>query len=253
MNDPIFYINIDCTSLKMYQKRSQKRRKKFYRMDSDSRIFPIRSLLASKDSTTPSDVSKTSLESTSPPIKVSENDLFVWSNGQFVHCDQEPIHIPGCIQSFGALIAITTDTWQVVLASENTFQIIQIDVFELLKADSFKEFITYEQALQLQRHFEGLNDYPDEAGPVVLSFEFKNSQKAFYCACHKSIKNPGMYILEFELEQDDLFPLNVTNDESPTSFPVEVLNLVSKSLKKSVKFIYLCNRDNLISLRILTT
>jgi chemotaxis family two-component system sensor kinase Cph1 len=47
-------------------------------------------------------------------------------------CDREPIHIPGAIQSFGALLALHPQTQKISYASANTEEIFGIAPEKLL-------------------------------------------------------------------------------------------------------------------------
>ena len=118
-------------------------------------------------------------------------------------------HIPGSIQPFGALIAIHEESWQVRQASQNCFEILGVSPTELFQESSFKNYLNLEQIEELDRHFQELSLFPDEAGPDVVLLEFKKDQEiiSLQCACHKSQKNPGLIILEFEVNESKTYPL----------------------------------------------
>lgn len=49
-------------------------------------------------------------------------------------CDKEPIHIPGSVQSFGALIAFD-DHGRITRASKNIDKVVGIPAFDLIGKD----------------------------------------------------------------------------------------------------------------------
>ncbi|MFM7368540.1 MAG: cyanobacterial phytochrome A, partial [Sphaerospermopsis kisseleviana] len=48
------------------------------------------------------------------------------------NCDREPIHIPGCIQSHGVLLALKEPELTIVQISDNTFKMLGMHPHELL-------------------------------------------------------------------------------------------------------------------------
>ena len=71
------------------------------------------------------------------------------------NCDQEPIHIPGRIQSFGHLVAIEIATQKVAFCSENVNDIFECDALDLLgnPLNVFgKETACYSNYLRIEEH-----------------------------------------------------------------------------------------------------
>lgn len=179
----------------------------------EDRVFPIRSVL-SAPSQSLSDLVKPLQETT-----IDSESFLVWSNGRFVRCDEEPIHIPGSIQSYGALIAVEEDSWVVRQVSENTGSLLGLEPSLLLHSDSFRDFMSAAQAEELTGHLESLSFFPEEAGPEVVPFELlRPDLEPLLCVCalHRFDKNPGLLIMEFEMGKDDRFPLSMKSTDDLT-------------------------------------
>jgi light-regulated signal transduction histidine kinase (bacteriophytochrome) len=198
----------------------------------EDRVFPIRSILTPAQSG----------EQLSP-ASTGDKEPIVWANGKFVRCDQEPIHIPGSIQSYGALIAIRYDTWQVRQVSENTLDILGIDAQAFLSSESLRDFLDDSQIERLQGQLEALSEFPAEAGPEVfpLYFSLKDTQgtspctplkNTLICAAHRFEKNPGLVILEVEDQDDNQFPLAIEEEASSVASGTPVVVSTSKNEKK---------------------
>ena len=188
---------------------------------SSDRIFPIRSVLQSGVSRSTSSVGQ---DEVSSPI--TEDDLLVWSNGRFVNCDEEPIHIPGSIQSYGALIAVREDTWQVRQVSENSADVIGIDPQKLLKIDSLKEVLSEESISYLEERIESISYFPEDSGPDIFRIFFLNDpdQTPLYCALHRNEENGEILIMEFAREGGFDHPGYQHSDDD--------LNLDAKSMRR---------------------
>jgi light-regulated signal transduction histidine kinase (bacteriophytochrome) len=164
---------------------------------SSDRIFPIRSVLES-GSYIPA--------SNEEDNNNAQEELLVWSNGRFVNCDEEPIHIPGSIQSYGALIAIEEISWIVRQVSENSKNVIGVSPNELLKSKSLKEFLTGESIDILADHINSASHFPEDSGPDIFRMFMLNDHNSaiLYCALHRNEENENLLILEFVREDKTL-------------------------------------------------
>lgn len=161
---------------------------------SRDRIFPIRSVLESGSyvpAVAPED-----------ETSVVQDELLVWSNGRFVNCDEEPIHIPGSIQSYGALIAIDEASWAVRQVSENSADVIGIPASELLRGQSLKTHLTDQGIEILENHVASVSHFPEDSGPDVFRIYFRGDidPTPLYCALHRNEENGNLLILEFSRE-----------------------------------------------------
>ncbi|KAI9733885.1 MAG: Light-sensor Protein kinase [Cirrosporium novae-zelandiae] len=141
-------------------------------------------------------------------------------------CEDEPICIPGAIQSFGFLIAFDEDVDRklvIRIVSENSKQLIGYSPAQLFALDSFCDILSEEQVDNLLDHIDFVreDDTIDtaESGPEIFTLSIrtphKRSQK-LWCALHANDKNPDLIICEFELEDDKdnpLVPMGVTTPE----------------------------------------
>ncbi|KAL6714425.1 hypothetical protein ACLMJK_007848 [Lecanora helva] len=139
-------------------------------------------------------------------------------------CEDEPIHIPGAVQSFGLLIAFQeTDEGRLVVrvVSENSKKIIGYTPKQLFALDSFCDILSEEQTDNLLDHMDFIKDDdmdPATNGPEVFPLSirspFRKSQKT-WCAMHINESNRELIICEFELEDDPINPLVPVGEGTP--------------------------------------
>lgn len=141
-------------------------------------------------------------------------------------CEDEPIHIPGAVQGFGLLIALQEDpngsgSLPVRIVSENSKRIIGRTPRELFALETFTDILSEEQADNLLDHIDFIKDEDADVttnGPEVftMSIQVPNARsRKLWCAIHMNESNPGLVICEFELEDDQLYPLVAPNDLTP--------------------------------------
>lgn len=141
-------------------------------------------------------------------------------------CEDEPIHIPGAVQGFGLLIALADDpagigNLPVRIVSENSKRIIGRSPRELFALESFTDILSEEQADNLLDHIDFIKDEDADVttnGPEVFTMSIKipNARsRKLWCAVHINDANPGFVICEFELEDDQLYPLVPAADLTP--------------------------------------
>ena len=139
-------------------------------------------------------------------------------------CEDEPIHIPGAIQSFGLLIALSEEEegkLRVRVVSENSERIIGFTPKQLFALDNFCDILSDEQTDNLLDHIDFIRD--DEAdpatnGPEVFTIAIrapKRRTQKLWCAMHINVNNPDLVICEFELEDDTLNPLVPVGEVTP--------------------------------------
>ncbi|KAF2713870.1 hypothetical protein K504DRAFT_371766 [Pleomassaria siparia CBS 279.74] len=142
------------------------------------------------------------------------------------HCEDEPIRIPGAVQGFGLLIALQEDpggsgSLPVRIVSENSKRIIGRTPRELFALETFTDILSEEQADNLLDHIDFIKDEDADVttnGPEVFTMSVKipNARsRKLWCAIHMNESNPGLVICEFELEDDQLYPLVAPNDLTP--------------------------------------
>jgi light-regulated signal transduction histidine kinase (bacteriophytochrome) len=141
-------------------------------------------------------------------------------------CEDEPIHIPGAVQGFGLLIALQEDpggsgSLPVRIVSENSKRIIGRTPRELFALETFTDILSEEQADNLLDHIDFIKDEDADIttnGPEVFTMSIKVSNarsRKLWCAIHMNDANPGLVICEFELEDDQMYPLVALNDITP--------------------------------------
>jgi len=120
------------------------------------------------------------------------------------NCESEPIHIPGSIQPHGFLLGLYADGLKAVYCSENSVDFIGIS-HEAVLGKTFGELFSASEAGKLDNY---LNDRSaDLSKPYEMYFEGQ-----YY---HVSIHISGeIYILEFELLQDNFLSLTEVYDQT---------------------------------------
>ncbi len=146
-------------------------------------------------------------------------------------CEDEPIHIPGAIQSFGLLVALREEEEKFVVrvVSENAAKIIGYAPQQLFKLDSFLDIFSDDQADNLLDHLdfirdEGAGDAVTN-GPDVFMLSIRpphGRTRKLWCAMHISESDPGMIICEFEVEDDQVNPIRPPDEATP-EFPEDTL------------------------------
>ena len=140
-------------------------------------------------------------------------------------CEDEPIHIPGAIQSFGALIALREEAGKFVVrvVSENSVKVIGYTPEQLFRLSNFLDIFTEEQADNILDHLDFIRDEPATNpavnGPEVFVLSLRvpgrRTQKFWY-GMH--INESNLIICEFEPEDDvqnPLVPVGEGNYEHP--------------------------------------
>ncbi|KAG9653526.1 hypothetical protein KCU60_g14236, partial [Aureobasidium melanogenum] len=139
-------------------------------------------------------------------------------------CEDEPIHIPGAVQSFGLLIAFEEETEGkliVRVVSENSKRLIGYTPKQLFALDSFTDILSEDQTDNLLDHVDFIRDEEADVGsngPEVFTMSIRTPQRKLqklWCAMHITDKNPGLVICEFELEDDPVYPLVPHNEGTP--------------------------------------
>ncbi|KAI9650257.1 hypothetical protein NHQ30_000270 [Ciborinia camelliae] len=133
----------------------------------------------------------------------------------FYKCEDEPIHIPGAIQQYGALIALRyNDNGNLVprIASENTFKILKYTPEQLLTLNSFldvlgvdvrEDFIArVDHALRTasKKQFSDTN-----LDIFSMSVVAHTGLVNLWCAIHISKATDDLIICEFEEFSDNIF------------------------------------------------
>ena len=146
-------------------------------------------------------------------------------NGETLQrCEDEPIHMPGAIQSFGLLVALQLhddDKLVVRVVSENSKRLIGYTPRELLALNSFCDILMEEQADNLLDHIDYVRDDSSAVamnGPEIFTLSLNTPQGKplrYWCAVHASDLNPNVVICELELEDDHEFPLKPREDLTP--------------------------------------
>lgn len=139
------------------------------------------------------------------------NALFVRTDHghhTFHRCEDEPIHIPGAIQRFGALVALAPledGIWSVRIASENCKDILGYTPEQLFKIPSFADILYDESSRDFcdsaEAVWKGRLSQREETQLEISSVDLKPRQGKFnslWCAMHVAEGDSNILICEFE-------------------------------------------------------
>ena len=116
-----------------------------------------------------------------------------FGNADLTNCDREPIHIPGSIQPHGVLLVLQEPDLTIVQASDNTEQLLEVPVQELLLSP-LSTFLT-DDCL----HFFSKNNLKVEElavqNPLSITTQAKNEKQSWDGILHRS---QGLLLLELE-------------------------------------------------------
>ncbi|OJJ42199.1 hypothetical protein ASPZODRAFT_77471 [Penicilliopsis zonata CBS 506.65] len=151
---------------------------------------------------------------------------------QFQYCEDEPIHIPGAIQSFGAMLALREQSaGQLVVrvVSENCHRLMGHSPQQLFLLHSFCDILAHDQAETLLDHIRVAQDRTVDLrvdGPEVFALTIATAEggepRRFWCAVHLVPAHSDLLLCELELEDDEISPLCAQAMASP---PVPVSTL----------------------------
>ncbi|KAK0641059.1 hypothetical protein B0T16DRAFT_335409 [Cercophora newfieldiana] len=146
-------------------------------------------------------------------------------DGTLQRCEDEPIHMPGAVQSFGLMLAIHEEPdgrFQVRYVSENSKRFLGRSPQQLFQLVDFLDILTDEQAENLLDHIDFIRDEdadPNVNGPEVFSLSVKPPGKQrsvkLWCAMHVHPAHRDMIICEFEMDDDLDYPLRPPDEEIP--------------------------------------
>ncbi|KAJ6115422.1 hypothetical protein N7486_001200 [Penicillium sp. IBT 16267x] len=152
----------------------------------------------------------------------------------FQYCEDEPIRIPGAIQSFGVMIAMREEAPNklvVRVVSENSERLMGYTPNQLFEIDNFCDILSEEQADTFLDHVDFVRDDaydPSVHGPEVFILAIRTpsgDRRRFWCAAHVSPSQKDLIILELELEDDEINPLNVDGKVTPPT-PADTMGTV---------------------------
>ncbi|CAG7950169.1 unnamed protein product [Penicillium salamii] len=148
------------------------------------------------------------------------------SNKTLKRCEDEPIRTPGAVQSYGVLVALREELPNKLVVravSENSEQIMGLSPQRLFGMESFTDVMKEDQQAIFLEHLDNVRDDSYDItidGPEVFLVAIQGAAgnvTRFWCATHVSQENKDIIICEFELEDDQLNPLNIENGNLPAT------------------------------------
>ncbi|CAG7920650.1 unnamed protein product [Penicillium olsonii] len=141
-------------------------------------------------------------------------------------CEDEPIRTPGAIQGYGVLIALREESPNQLVVravSENTEKIMGLSPQSLFAIESFTDVLKEDQQAIFLEHLDNVRDDSYDLtidGPEVFLVAIQGATgnlTRYWCATHVSQENKDIIICEFELEDDQLNPLNIESENLPAT------------------------------------
>ncbi|RGP61832.1 hypothetical protein FLONG3_10419 [Fusarium longipes] len=145
-------------------------------------------------------------------------------DGVLQRCEDEPIHTPGAVQTFGVLVALREENdgcFVVRYVSENSDRMLGYTPNQLFQLKNFLDILTEEQQDNLLDHIDFIRDEdadPAVNGPEVFSLSIrppKRKSTKLWCAIHINPAHPDLIICEFELDDDVEYPLRPVDEVTP--------------------------------------
>ncbi|KAK3395205.1 phytochrome-like protein [Podospora didyma] len=150
----------------------------------------------------------------------------------FTRCEDELIHIPGAIQSFGMLVALKKtydDDYFPRIVSENSQDICSYSPAELFGLGSFYRAIPKYQCQEFHNQMQGIRTTYDISGksqePKVFALSFYDAVGHIilcWCAAHYLGGDVDLYVCEFELQDYSRHPMATPADSGP-KYPIDTL------------------------------
>ncbi|GAA5993889.1 hypothetical protein JCM5350_001586 [Sporobolomyces pararoseus] len=161
--------------------------------------------------------------------------------GQLMTCEDEPIHAPGAIQAFGVLIAFEqeeNDRLVVRQVSENSGFILGLPPKALFQVDCLTNLLPEDEVDALLDALDAVDERDndpsnEETGPYTFTLSGfglpgtgtrdAQSPERLEWTCHAAVHRPArqtrpkLVVLELELVDDQLNPLNTVPDEPMTA------------------------------------
>ncbi|OAA70549.1 ATPase-like, ATP-binding domain protein [Cordyceps fumosorosea ARSEF 2679] len=151
--------------------------------------------------------------------------IITGKDGVLQQCEDEPIHTPGAVQSFGCLLAMHEETdgnFLVRYVSENSKRFLGYSPRSLFRLTNFLDIMTDDQQDNLLDHVDFIKDEdadPTMNGPEILSISIRHPKIGravkLWCAIHINAAHPDLIICEFELDDDVENPLRPRNELTP--------------------------------------
>jgi light-regulated signal transduction histidine kinase (bacteriophytochrome) len=143
---------------------------------------------------------------------VEDGDIHgtILGNKQFQRCEDEPIHIPGAIQSFGFLIALefgVMDQRRACIASENCAEMCSYSPLDLFRMDNAMDMFSdfhrnvFDKKIRYLQYQYHMNPGSHIAEPIVFQTSIRSQSGEEYpliCALHIVDRSPPLLVCEFE-------------------------------------------------------
>ena len=161
----------------------------------------------------------------------------------FSRCEDEPIHIPGAIQAYGALVALRyseNGDLLVRICSENTVQVLRRTPEDLFALSSFCDILPFEQKESFMARIDqilgkGHTSISTDLEVFTLSLLLPDGRGLpVWCAIHLSVGTKDLLVCEFEARDDDFFP-SAPGTESFPQIPIRTVDnpLVERERRQS--------------------
>ncbi|KAK4046239.1 hypothetical protein OIV83_006218 [Microbotryomycetes sp. JL201] len=149
------------------------------------------------------------------------------TKGDLINCQDEPIHTPGAIQSYGVMIVFedTIDGRLIVhQVSENSGPVIGIDCEELLTSNSLSGVFAENTLLDIADAIDEFDHLRRRSGEESLQlpveFDLITPRGQAHASLHRPAHEARRCVLELELVEDERQPATPPPDGSPELDPL---------------------------------
>jgi hypothetical protein len=155
---------------------------------------------------------------------------------RFHACEDEPIHIPGAIQQFGALVALRyngSGDLEVRVASENSLTLLGQTPQQLFELKLFLDIFDLESrkelagriSLAIEQTAVATDDHLATRLEIVqvATDASRGFQKQLWCAMHISFGTKDLIICEFEEYSPHLYLGDIYHKSTLPRFPISIL------------------------------
>lgn len=182
--------------------------------------------------------------SLNPPNYDAQSGPSITEGQKTFRCEDEPIHVPGAIQRFGALVAVREDTdshFIVRIVSENSGSIVGLEPEALFNLKCFTDVLSdsdkIEFTVRAKALYTGARTSPDVY--IVSLTSSKGTPTPLFCAMHRN-DTANLVVCEFESLNDAFYrshppdeglpdePVQLIDDEEPVSAAI-LLSTTSRS------------------------
>jgi hypothetical protein len=149
---------------------------------------------------------------------------------EMYRCEDEPIHVPGAIQRFGALLAVRESEagkFPVRIASENTEEVIGYTPDKLFDLDCLTDVFSADQIDDFTTRVRSIKEDDSEVRQDVFALRIRSPRPGIhtdlFCALHLN-RETDLIVCEFELENAVFNPVSKPLSNRSSLKPISIID-----------------------------